>query len=59
MTYTMNEVHALCRLFLFHLKEVYSVKEMRAKLNAERVVIFDHEEIHAEIEANDLAHELG
>ena len=56
---TMNEINALCRLFLFHLNEVYSVKEMRAKLNADRVVIFDHEEIHAEIEAHDLANNLA
>lgn len=59
MTYTMNEIHALCRLFLFHTRISYSVKEMRAKLNEERVVIFDHEEIHAEIEANDLANDLA
>ncbi len=59
MTYTLNELNALCRLFLMHLNEVYTVKEMRAKINAERVVIFDHEEIHAEIEANDLANDLG
>ena len=59
MTYTMNEIHALCRLFIIHLKEVYTAKEMRAKIANERVVIFDHEEIHAEIEANDLANDLG
>lgn len=59
MTYTMNEVHALCRLFIFHLNEVYTVKEMRAKIANERVVIFDTDEIHAEIEANDLANDLG
>ena len=59
MTYTINEINALCRLFIIHLNEVYTVKEMRAKINADRVVIFDHEGIHAEIEANDLAHDLG
>jgi hypothetical protein len=59
MTYTLNELNALCRLFIFHLNEVYTVKEMRAKINAERVVIFDTDEIHAEIEANDLANDLG
>lgn len=58
MTYSLNEVHALVRLFLIHLNEVYTVKEMRAKLNAESV-IFDLDEIHAEIEANDLANDLG
>lgn len=59
MTYTMNEINALCRLFHFHLNEVYTVKEMRAKLKAERVVIFDLSEIHDEIEANDLANDLA
>lgn len=59
MTYSLNELNALCRLFIFHLNEVYTVKEMRAKINTERVVIFDTDEIHAEIEANDLANDLG
>ncbi len=59
MTYSLNELNALCRLFIFHLNEVYTVKEMRAKIANERVVIFDTDEIHAEIEANDLANDLG
>jgi|13_taG_2_1085334.scaffolds.fasta_scaffold00002_10 hypothetical protein len=59
MTHSLTELNALCRLFLFHLNEVYTVKEMRAKLKAERVVIFDLDEIDAEIEANDLANDLG
>jgi hypothetical protein len=57
MTYTLNELNALVRLFLFHLNEVYTLKEMR-KIAQGRVVIFDLSEIHDEIEANDLANDL-
>ena len=59
MTYSLTELNALCRLHMFHLNEVYTVKEMRSKIASERVVIFDTDEIHAEVEANDLANDLG
>lgn len=58
MTYTLNEIHALCRLFLFHTRTVYSVKEMRDKARKE-IIMFTKCEIKAEIEANDNANDLA
>ena len=52
MTYTLNEIKALCRLFLFHTRTSYSVKEMRAKVKSD-LIGFTRCEIKAEIEAND------
>ena len=58
MTYTMNEINALCRLFIIHLNEVYTVKEMR-DMARNQIIGFTRCEIKAEIEANDLANDLG
>ena len=58
MVYNHIQIHALIRLFLFHTKTVYSVKEMR-DLVANEDVLFDAEDIANEIKANDLAEIMG
>lgn len=58
MTYTLNELNALVRLFLFHTREAFTVADMRQKADKE-VIGFTRCEIHAEIEANDNANDLG
>ena len=52
MTYTLNELNALVRLFLFHTSESFTIAEMREKARNE-IIGFTKCEIHDEIEANE------
>ena len=58
MVITNNQVQALIRLFLFHTKTSYSVKEIR-EMAEKNQVLFTSDEISDEIEANDLAENMG
>ena len=52
MTYTITEINALVRLFLFNTREVITVKEMR-EMARTSVIGFTRCEIQEEIEANE------
>ena len=58
MTYTITQINALCRLFILHTREAFTVAEMRQKASNE-VIGFTRCEIQEEIEANDNANDLG
>ena len=58
MVYNHIQILALIRLFLFHTKTVYTVREMR-DLVSKGNILFDTDEINAEISANDLAEIMG
>lgn len=52
MTYTISELNALVRLYLFHTGQAFSIAQVRDMARNE-IVGFTRCEIHAEIEANE------
>ena len=52
MTYTLNELNALVRLFILHTREAFTVAEMR-EMARTSVIGFTRCEIQEEIEANE------
>jgi hypothetical protein len=53
MTYTITQINALVRLFLFHTRESFTIAEMREKARNE-IIGFTQCEIQHEIEENEL-----
>jgi hypothetical protein len=51
MNLTLPQLNALIRLFIFHTRTVYSVREMR-EMVAKTTICFTIDEINEEIKAN-------